>query len=183
MRKMRARASEGQASDPDGRATAHAHSLLAAAKEELTRADGKASLLLAAVGVAAGALLSGLLSRNWSPASLSNGIEWLWWLGAGFWTLAIGCLGHAVYPRTVRKGPAPRSVAYFGDVVRLKSTDEVKAGVTRSAEAGIDYAIDQLRQVSRIVDTKYRSIRLALWLLVLAFACCTVSLWVDHLIG
>lgn len=160
--------------------TMRAHALLTAAKEELTRADGKASLLLAAVGVAAGALLSALLSRNWSPSTLSNGIEWLWWLGASSWVLAIGSLGHAVYPRTVRKGPAPRFVGYFGDVVRLKSTEEVNAGVIRSAEAGIDYEIDQLGQISRIVATKYQSIRLGLWLLVLAFASCTVSLLVDH---
>lgn len=164
----------------DERHLAQAHTLLTAAREELTRADGKASLLLAAVGVAAGALLSALLSRNWSPSTLSNGIEWLWWVGASSWALAIACLGHAVYPRTVHKGHAPKFVAYFGDVVRLKSTEEVRAGVIRSAEVGIDYVIDQLRQVSRIVDTKYQSIRLSLWLLVLAFACCGLSLLVDH---
>lgn len=50
--------------------------ILGEAREELARADGKAGLLLAAAGVVVGALLAGLLAKDWDPTSLHDRIEW-----------------------------------------------------------------------------------------------------------
>lgn len=56
----------------------YARDLLDDTQEELVRADSKAALILAAAGVAFGALLAGLLSRDWEPFALDNRVEWAW---------------------------------------------------------------------------------------------------------
>lgn len=137
--------------------------VLTAAREELTRADGKASLLLAGAGVGGGALLAAALSGGWSPNRLSNAIEWLWWLGLLAIAAAVGYLGRAVYPRTAAKGYRPTSVGYFGDVDAAPA-GTLEALLETSAQADRQGAIDQLKQVSRIVVAKYKDIQMALWL-------------------
>jgi hypothetical protein len=69
--------------------------LLNDTREELGRADGKASILLSAVGVVVSVLLAGAISRDWNPTQLAS-CEWLWWLGTLSGTAAIGALGAAV---------------------------------------------------------------------------------------
>ena len=52
---------------PDEAILLYTTSLLSSAREEIDRADSKASILLAASGVATGALLAGLMAGNWTP--------------------------------------------------------------------------------------------------------------------
>lgn len=56
--------------------------LLAESREELTRADGKASLLLAALGIGLSAILGAVLAGNWAPFVLASPWEAIWWTGA-----------------------------------------------------------------------------------------------------
>jgi len=60
-----------------------AETMLREAREELSRADGKSSLLLAAVGVVVGAVAAAVVAGEWSPFDLSPFIQWLWWAGNG----------------------------------------------------------------------------------------------------
>ena len=56
--------------------------MLAEARAEVNAADQKASLVLAALGVGFGAVVGGLLARDWEPSDLTGFGEVLWWIGA-----------------------------------------------------------------------------------------------------
>src|SRR5689334_21314511 len=65
-----------------------ARSLLIETREELIRADGKAALLLASVGLAVGAILAELFTGHKSIHVRGAGWEVVWWSG-----VALGALG------------------------------------------------------------------------------------------
>ncbi|GAB2752620.1 hypothetical protein GCM10027039_08300 [Terrabacter koreensis] len=141
--------------------TAHADALLRDAREELARADNKASLLLTASGVGVGALLAALLARSWSPSSLSGLAQAFWWAGAIIIGAGIVLLGTAVYPKTSSPGrTGSPAVAYYADVVRV-GRGALKTALQQGAAD--DYLLDQLFNVSEIVVAKYRAIGRALW--------------------
>jgi hypothetical protein len=52
--------------------------LLEESREELGRADGKASILFAASGVVVSVLLAGAIARKWDPTEL-GWFQLLWW--------------------------------------------------------------------------------------------------------
>src|SRR5690242_8638023 len=87
------------AADPT---TSYLADLLKDTREELARADSKAALLLAGTGVVVGAVLAGLLGGRWTPFSLDNRVEWIWWLGVGSAAAGIFSIAAAVYPRIHR---------------------------------------------------------------------------------
>jgi hypothetical protein len=149
--------------------------LLVETREELLRADAKASLLLASTGVAIGALIAGLLARTWSPYSLDNRVEWLWWVGVAAAAAAVWKLGAAVAPRTKRQGSPPTALAYFADVNAYTDRSALMVALRDSTGESFERNVDQLQQVSRIVGAKYTLIRRSLWLLVAATASCSVS--------
>ncbi len=157
----------GRASGPDAEsdaARAHGERLLQEAREELDRADAKAQVLLATAGIGLGAVGAGLLAGTWSPFTLNDMVEWLWWLGVAATLASVAALAGAVYPRLSR----PRrdgSLAYFGDVVKYGTAAEIAEALTRSREPGLTKTAEQLLLVSVIVGRKYRLIRWGFWLL------------------
>ena len=160
----------------------YATSLLNGVREEIDRADVKASILLAASGVAAGALLAGLIAGTWSPLKLHAAIQWAWWLGVFESVVGIFCLALAVYPRE-RKGNPEISwtVVYYGDVLAYRTTAQLVAALNRSAETSLERIADQLKHVSWIVDHKYRLIRWGMRALFLAAATIAVAMVVNML--
>lgn len=158
----------------------YAASLLAEIREEVDRADKKAQTLLAGSGVAIGALLAGLIAGRWSPFELANSVEWLWWAGVIAASGGVSILALAVYPRTRRRGPEkPMTISYFGDVAKFATTAELKKALTRSSTASLDRLADQIRQVSFIVNRKYRLIQKGIWLLLLAATFCSTSVLIN----
>jgi hypothetical protein len=155
--------------------------MLRSTREEITRADTKASLLLAAFGVVTGALLAGLLAQRWSPFMLANRVEWLWWAGIAAAVVALILLGAAVFPRTVRKHEKPNVLAYFADVdaYAAESDEELKKALVRSAEASGMALMDQLRSTSRIAALKYRCVRRALWFSAGAAIACALAVVIN----
>ena len=159
-----------------------ADSILKEAREELTRADGKSALLLAAVGVAAGAVIAAVVAGDWSPLSISPCVQWLWWVGAAAGLGALVALAYSVYPRTKYRGQRqPSIIAYFGDVVLIPRGELEKALRLTAASPGA-VTRDQLKAISHIVDRKYRGIQIALWLLAIFAACWLISTLVDAFI-
>jgi Family of unknown function (DUF5706) len=147
----------------------YATSLLSNARGEIDRADAKASILLAASGVAAGALLAGLIAGTWTPLKLQVGIQWAWWTGVVEAAIGIGCLALAVYPREYKDDSGiPWAVQYYGDVLAYPTTTRLVAALNRSAETNVERIADQLRHVSWIVHYKYRLIRWGMRILFLA---------------
>jgi hypothetical protein len=135
--------------------------LLAETREELTRADGKASLLLAALGIGISAILAAILAGNWSPFKLDEPYGGLWWAGSVFTGASFFCLCAAVYPR-VKHRSASRGVTYFGDVAALKTTGELRAALKRSETDPAERSVTQLHVVAWLVARKYRFIRCGL---------------------
>jgi hypothetical protein len=165
---------------PDDATLLYAPSLLDNAREEIDRADAKASILLAASGVAAGALLAGLIAGTWSPFKLHVGIQWTWWAGVVEAALGIGCLALAVYPREHKNDSGiPWAVLYYGDVLVYPTTTQLVSALNRSAETNIERIADQLRHVSWIVHYKYRLIRWGMRLLFLATATIVAAMVIN----
>jgi pycsar effector protein len=170
-------------SSPDEGILIYATSLLSGAREEIDRADAKASILLAASGVAAGALVAGLAAGTWTPLKLQAAIQWVWWLGVAESAMGICCLALAVYPRERKNDSGvPWTVLYYGDVLAYRTTAQLVAALNRSAETKIERIADQLRHVSWIVDHKYRLIRWGMRGLFLAAVTIVAALVINSIL-
>ncbi|MFE2386935.1 Pycsar system effector family protein [Streptomyces misionensis] len=140
-----------------------AERLLGELRDEISRADAKASVLVAALGLAAG-LFTGLVAgRNWSPGRLSVPATALWWAGAAGLALSLLALLLAVLPR-YRAGSwaAGRPLCYFGDIhqaVREGRLAEALADTERDPGAAL---LAALAENSRIAASKHRWIRTGL---------------------
>ena len=73
--------------------------LLADLRTEIARADSKASVLVAALGMTAGVFSALLAGRDWNPAVLSTFGTVVWGAGAAFLVLSLFALLLAVLPR------------------------------------------------------------------------------------
>lgn len=155
--------------------------ILGEAREELERADNKASILLAAVGVIVGALLAALLAGDWSPTSLKASVQWLWWAGILAAAIAIYLLGWAVFPRIRAAGWRPQAIAYYGDVVAAGTRNRVKELLDHASGDPLPRLIDQMLQVSKTVQVKYVAIRRAMILLGFGAAACASAFLIHHL--
>ena len=154
--------------------------LLAESREELTRADGKAQVLLGIVGVGLGAVTGGLLAGSWSPFRLSNAVEWLWWTGIAAAVTAMVLIAAAVYPRSSGRRPMNGDqISYFADLSGFASGRAVTEGLRRSAAHDLERMGDQLHRISRIVETKYRLIRWGFWLMLAALVATVGSVLVN----
>jgi Family of unknown function (DUF5706) len=149
-----------------------ARSLHKDVREELVRADAKATTLLSVVSILLGALLGGAIAGDWTPADLKCVLTVLFWIAVG---LGMGAEGHllaAVLPRVKHPKDATQ-VRYFGHVVQLEDDEELKRRLT-DADGELEQLTDQVYVLSGIVDSKYQHVRTALqWLaaaVVLGFA-------------
>src|SRR5687768_12008653 len=94
-----------------------AEQILAESREELTRADAKASLLLAAIAIGVSAIAGAILQGAWTPYELRSPWEALWWGGALLAGGALVAFALAIWPKLKHKSGG--GVTYFGDVVRF----------------------------------------------------------------
>jgi Pycsar effector protein len=180
MKKLNAKI-DGHSSDEA--ALLYAISMLNNTRQEIDRADAKASIMLAASGIAAGALLAGLIAGSWTPLELHEAVQWVWWLGLAESAIGICCLALTVYPRERKNGSGiPLTVAYYGDVLSYPTTAHLVAALNRSAETNIERIADQLRQVSWIVSHKYRLLRWGMRGLFLAAATITAAMVINLLL-
>jgi MFS family permease len=139
--------------------------LLTDSREELARADGKASMLLSALGVAVGVIAAALLAGDWSPDRLHHGYRIVWWVGLGFAAAGSLALCLAVWPRIRHHLPGP-SATYFDEIALLGSIEKVKAALVATDAA--ERTLTQLVAISRIARRKYILIRWAMRLLGIA---------------
>ncbi|MDT3724200.1 DUF5706 domain-containing protein [Streptomyces sp. DSM 41972] len=154
--------------------------LLADLRTEIARADSKAAVLVAALGITAG-VFSGLLAgRNWSPDALSATGATVWWAGTVSLGLSLAALLLAVLPR-YRKGSwvEGQPLSYFGDIrraARAGRLDTALADTEADPVAGLTAA---LMETSRIAWRKHQWIRTGL----IAFCTGTLLLPASLLIG
>jgi hypothetical protein len=146
----------------------YAERVLAWGREELTRADTKASILLAGSVAVIAAVVAGVVAGGWTPTELTRWRELVWWAATVAAGLAVLLLAAAIYPRTMRRNGRPQAIAYYGDVVALKDRNELRTALERSARRDMDRLIDQVYQVSRIVKRKYRLLASGMWVLLVS---------------
>jgi len=157
--------------------------LLADTREELTRVDSKAALLLAAAGVIIGAILAGLFGGKWTPFGLNSEIEWLWWLGVASAAYGVFSIAAAVYPRISRRGVThPGVPAYYGDVAAYKNVDTFRRAIEK-VPTSRERMIDQTFVLSSIVLRKYILLRRGLRCLLLAILACTAAIMINLPLG
>ncbi|WP_427921997.1 Pycsar system effector family protein [Streptomyces sp. cg40] len=154
--------------------------LLSELRNEVARADGKASVLVGALGMTAG-VFSGLLAgRGWTPGELSGIATALWWVALAALGLSLFALLLAVLPRYRSERWAPgRPLSYFGDIqqaVRQGRLETALGDTGRDPTAGLTQALAEL---SQIVARKHQWIRTGL----IAFCTGTVLLPASLLIG
>jgi Family of unknown function (DUF5706) len=142
-----------------------ARRLLSEAREEVARADAKATTLLAGVGVAVGAVLAGLLSGGGvSLTTLDRRAQLFSWPAIGAVLIGLGLLVAAVTPRTGVGQGSP--VHYFGDASAFEDIESLEDGIISTAKSGLlRRDVAQLLATSKIVASKYSQIRWAIWII------------------
>ncbi|MEY9837210.1 Pycsar system effector family protein [Streptacidiphilus sp. EB103A] len=137
--------------------------LLAELRDEIARADNKASVLVAALGIAAG-LLAGLLSgHDWSPGRLPPASAAAWWPGTVSLGIALVSLLLAILPRYRKSDWHPGlPLTYFQDInqaVALGRLAEALADTERDPSAAL---LTALASNSLIVSRKHLCVRTGL---------------------
>lgn len=170
--------------------------LLGETRDELAKADGKASILLAASGIAATALLTVGSTASWYPGKLKHApAPLLAWLAVGFTVAGIMLIGAAVKPRLRpgRRGTVPH---YFGDVEAYYPRWWQWRSRKRLLQAGrhaFDAAIgqlppdeyekrleDQIWILSHSAYRKYRFVAAGIWLFGMASVAALAAFLIEN---
>ncbi|MFC1441773.1 Pycsar system effector family protein [Streptacidiphilus sp. N1-10] len=131
-----------------------AERLLATVREDVGRADTKASILLSGA-VAAPALLIG---GRWPAAGGGTAATALLSAGALLWLLGAAALVRTILPRT-GTGRAVGDLTYFGDLLAAENPDLLVARVASAGRDPVRWLLVQSVDVSTILAAKYRWIR------------------------
>ncbi|MFE9554175.1 Pycsar system effector family protein [Streptomyces sp. NPDC006692] len=165
---------------PTAPGTETAVRLLTELRAEIARADSKASVLIAGLGMTAGVVGGQLGARGWAPGELSTAGAGLWWTGTA--ALALALLGAlmAVLPRYRGATWAPgRPLSYFGDIQQAVRQDWLAQALADTELAPTASLMAALAENSRIAARKHQWIRGGL----LAFCVGAVLLPAAPLIG
>lgn len=180
--------------------TTFAEILLDEGREELNRADGKASILLASSGVIFSVLISAGMQGEWTPRKLGDHpvTEWAFWLGLAFGCVGIVLLAWSLLPRIKHVGDRGQ-LAYFGHVVLFRekryilrksmraahsarAKQELKRAITDASTSSFDRTVDQVWNVSNIVHKKYWRIRYSLLSYAMSAALCLGAVITNQLL-
>jgi pycsar effector protein len=132
--------------------------LVADLRVEVARADNKASVLIAAMGLGLGAPL-GLSPIN----CLEKGINSIsWWLGCTLWAAALGCLLIALTPRYRRSSWSDgAALSSFADIHRASKAGQLPEAVHTTELDERTALLATAADLSHIILLKYRWIRTA----------------------
>lgn len=168
-----------------GPAPTHIHTeagerLLADLRTEIGRADSKASVLVAALGLTGGVFSGRLASSGWTPGRLGLPGTALWWTGTLSLALALFCLLMAVLPRYSGTPWAPgRPLTYFGDIQQAARAGQLTDALADTARDSGPALLAALEHTSRIAARKHQWIRSGL----IAFCAGTALIPASLLIG
>jgi len=158
-------------------------SLLTDARDELNRADSKASLLLAAIGVIIGALIAGLAGSKWTPMTLDTGAQAVWWAGVSAAAAGVFWIAASVYPRIHQpKTPRHGLPTFYGDVAAYQDVDAFRVAIGQAPEAR-ERLINQTYVISKIVQWKYVLLRRGLLSILMAIVACTLAVVINMIVG
>jgi hypothetical protein len=145
--------------------------LLADLRAEIARADAKAAVLVAALGLSAGVPTALLANARWSPALLPTTAAVLWWTGTALLLLALLAALLAIAPRYRSSRWTPgRPLTYFGDVRRASQAGQLAAALTDTGSDPTHGLLIALAETSGIAARKHFWVRAGL----VAFSCAAV---------
>ena len=148
--------------------------LLDETRDEVTRADQKAGVVLFVLGIGLGALLAGLIRGDWTPIDRGGVTAGMWWLGSIVLLGAVVSAALAVWPR-FRASKSSDQITFWGDAGRTSSPEDLAARLdTQELDTG-ERRVEELWHLSRIVMQKYRFIRAGLLLAGVGFALHTIG--------
>ncbi|MFE0176258.1 Pycsar system effector family protein [Streptomyces sp. NPDC059002] len=154
--------------------------LLADLRAEIGRADSKAAVLVAALGLTGGVFSGRLASSEWTPGQLGLPGQAVWWAGAFSLVLSLFSLLMAVLPRYRGVPWAPgRPLTYFGDIQLAARTGVLADALTETAREPALALLTALAETSRIAARKHQWIRTGL----IAFCAGTALIPASLLIG
>lgn len=153
--------------------------LLRETREEIGRADAKASTLLGAVVIVLGVFAAGALAGTWSPLTLTPASATAWWTGVILAGVGVGFLCACIYPN-VGNQLTKNVLGFFGHVYLYSTRDEPIAALREHGEQPLARLGDQLFVLSRITRRKYRLMRWAIWCLASSVSLVAIALVVNH---
>ncbi|NEB38665.1 Pycsar system effector family protein [Streptomyces sp. SID14515] len=137
--------------------------LLADLRAEIARADSKAAVVVAALGMSGGVLSGVLVGRDWTPDHLSRTGTCLWWVGTAVLTVALLFLLMAVLPRYRVSTWTPGSpLTYFGDIQRAVRQGRLPEALAVTERLPMASLLTALTETSRIATRKHQWIRAGL---------------------
>ncbi len=139
-----------------------AQSMLEEARADVIHADQKSSLLLAALGVGFGAVVSSQLQSGWDSSSLSARGQVVWWIGVAAAIAAVALATFAIWPRYELDDAPKFGITYWGHVAALKGPKELTEVLKSQELSSLERTSHQLYMLSRLVLKKYRLVRAAL---------------------
>ncbi|MET9590883.1 Pycsar system effector family protein [Streptomyces sp. NPDC006516] len=147
--------------------------LLADLRTEISRADSKAAVVVAALGMSAGVISAVLVSQDWTPDRLARPGAYLWWGGATLLTAALLSLSLVVLPRyRVRAWSPGAPLTYFGDIQQAVRLGRLPEALAETEQLPMTALLAALTETSRIATRKHQWIRaglIAFWLGALMF--------------
>jgi hypothetical protein len=124
-------------------------------REELSKADAKAGLLLSCLGAVMATLLGALGTGRIAPQRYSLLPRVLFWTGCVSCLTALALLGLAIAPRPGRRGRTRGH--YFADVSSAPSAGSLAEALRRTDMRDRD--LHQVLRLSRIAVIKYRCVQ------------------------
>ena len=152
--------------------------LLTEAREELTRADTKISILFASIGVVLGVLFLTVADNTWSPANLPLFLFIIWAIGAISVFISCLLLGIALYPKVKSNKRQIKNtiVTYYEDIARLPYSDFLNESDNINDLYYERILKNQLHVISTVVLRKYLLLRTSLWFLLVGISLLLITL-------
>lgn len=147
-------------------------------REELDKADGKATTLTSIVGLILGIFLAGAVAGGFSPKRFSYSLDWLFWIGLGLALAAETALCAAIFPRIKPRTPK-ELLRYFVHVAEFKTKESFRSALPH-VDTEYDRLADQVYDLSRVVVRKYSLIRLGIFTLAAGALCCMASVLLNQ---
>ncbi|MEU8503612.1 Pycsar system effector family protein [Streptomyces brevispora] len=154
--------------------------LLADLRIEIARADSKAAVVVAALGMSSGVICGVLVSSDWTPGHLSPPGAAVWWVSAVILAVSLLALLMAVVPRYRVSDWAPGDpLTYFGDIQRAVRQNRLPQALAETEQLPMNSLLSALTETSRIATRKHQWIRAGL----VAFCLGTLLLTASVFIG
>ncbi|MFG2288115.1 Pycsar system effector family protein [Streptomyces sp. NPDC048595] len=129
-------------------------------RAEIARADSKAAVLIAGLGVTVGVLSGVVSSRQWGPSRLSAAAEAAWWCGCTAWAAALGLLLLAVLPRFGRGcWSIDQGLTYFHDIRQAVVQGRLEEALQVTERDPLPGLLSLLTELSEIAAAKHRCVR------------------------